>query len=141
MDAEMKEGGPGQGIALENTLGQLSDAHESKPSPGERQPTPGLRPYQRTLGNQFWVAKEAAHRSILAVLPTGGGKTCVAADIIAEAVRRGGRVLFVAHRRELTRQAADKLRDVGIEPGIIQAGFEPQPERAVQVASIATLYI
>src|SRR5215471_14132292 len=44
-------------------------------------------------------------------LPTGGGKTVVAAAIIKEAVNHGLHVLFIVHRRELVFQASAKLRD------------------------------
>ena len=47
---------------------------------------------------------------MLLVLPTGCGKTIVFANITADRVRQGDRVLILAHRGELLEQAADKLR-------------------------------
>jgi superfamily II DNA or RNA helicase len=76
----------------------------------------------------------------LVVLPTGSGKTVIVAEEIRRAVARGERVLFLCHRRELTKQAAQKLYDVGIDAGIIQAGFLRRPSERVQVASIQTLH-
>ena len=75
----------------------------------------------------------------LLVAPTGSGKTVIAAEIIRRAIARGERVLFLAHRR-LIAQAHAKLYVLGIDAGIIQAGFEPRPEQTVQVASIQTLW-
>lgn len=45
----------------------------------------------------------------LLVLPTGTGKTVVFSKITEDMVRRGERVLILAHRGELLEQAADKL--------------------------------
>jgi superfamily II DNA or RNA helicase len=73
-------------------------------------------------------------------LATGGGKTVVVAAIVAEAVAAGGRVLFIAHRRELIQQASAKLHAAGVDHGIIQAGFPTRPGERVQVASISTIY-
>lgn len=67
-----------------------------------------LRPYQQE-------AREAVHRewetrrSTLLVIPTGGGKTIIFSAIIEDCVRKGQRVLVLAHRSELLDQAADKL--------------------------------
>lgn len=47
------------------------------------------------------------HRSTLLVLPTGSGKTVVAAEIIRRSFPR--RALFLAHRKELVEQARDKI--------------------------------
>lgn len=44
------------------------------------------------------------------MLPTGCGKTIVFAKVTEDCVRRGKRVLILAHRGELLEQAADKLR-------------------------------
>lgn len=52
---------------------------------------------------------EGGHSRTLLVLPTGTGKTIVFSKIIEELVRRGERVLVMAHRGELLEQAADKL--------------------------------
>ena len=46
------------------------------------------------------------------VLPTGCGKTIVFAKITEDRVRRGDRVLILAHRGELLEQAADKIGKV-----------------------------
>lgn len=52
---------------------------------------------------------EGGHSRTLLVLPTGTGKTIVFSKIIEELVKRGERVLVMAHRGELLEQAADKL--------------------------------
>jgi len=74
------------------------------------------------------------------VMPTGGGKTIVASNIIRDAARNRKRVLVLAHRREIIAQTSQKLFAYGVPHGIIQSGFQPRPLENVQVASIQTLW-
>ena len=73
------------------------------------------------------------------VLPTGAGKTTVAAEVIRSTVARGNRAVFLVHRRELVDQAHARLREFGILAGRILAGYPERRQRPVQVASIPTL--
>ena len=50
------------------------------------------------------------YQKILLVLPTGCGKTIVFAKIVEDCVRKGERVLILAHRGELLEQAKDKIK-------------------------------
>lgn len=68
-----------------------------------------LRPYQQEARAAVWEQWEAGRDKTLLVLPTGTGKTVVFASITEDAVRKGGRVLILAHRGELLEQAADKI--------------------------------
>ena len=68
-----------------------------------------LRPYQSEARDAVLAQWETVDRTLL-VLPTGCGKTIVFAKIAEECVRRGRRVLILAHRGELLEQAADKIR-------------------------------
>lgn len=76
---------------------------------------------------------------ILAVLPTGGGKTVCFVDLARSAVAKGGRVLILAHRDDLVTSAADKLRAEGERVGVVMAGVEPDPEAPIQVCIAQTL--
>lgn len=99
-----------------------------------------LREYQEILITDARAAMRSGYRRPLLCLPTGGGKTIVAARIIAGAIERGKRVVFLAHRKELIDQASEKLEDCGIDHGIIMANhWRRKPYAPVQVASIATL--
>lgn len=69
-----------------------------------------LRPYQMEAVRAVEDRWAAGDRSTLLVQATGTGKTIVMAQVSADAVRMGGRVLVLAHRGELLEQAADKIR-------------------------------
>ena len=68
-----------------------------------------LRPYQNEAKMAVLNEWETGNAKTLLVLPTGCGKTIVFAKITEELVRRGKRVLILAHRGELLDQAADKI--------------------------------
>ena len=68
-----------------------------------------LRKYQKEAENAIFSEWEAGREKTLLVLPTGTGKTIVFAHVAAECVKRGERVLILAHRGELLTQAADKI--------------------------------
>lgn len=68
-----------------------------------------LRPYQREAKDSIFSQWENGIQKTLLVLPTGCGKTIVFAKVAEECVRRGDRVLILAHRGELLDQAADKI--------------------------------
>ena len=86
-----------------------------------------LRDYQ--IDSVEAVSKEwdvEGHKNTLLVIPTGGGKTVIFSEI-AKRESAKGRVLILAHRDELIRQAADKLYKstglfCGIEKGIESTG-------------------
>lgn len=67
-----------------------------------------LRPYQETAKKRIFEEWNAVKRTLL-VLPTGCGKTIVMAKVTEECVKRGDRVLILAHRGELLEQASDKI--------------------------------
>lgn len=69
-----------------------------------------LRPYQKEAKTAVLKEWDEGNAKTLLVLPTGTGKTIVFSSITEECVRRGERVLILAHRGELLEQAADKLK-------------------------------
>ncbi len=82
-----------------------------------------LRPYQQEAVDAVLSAADRGVTRSLIALPTGAGKTIVAAELVR---RRGGTALFLAHRDELLQQAAEKLRmampERGLEMGLVKAG-------------------
>ena len=69
-----------------------------------------LRPYQEEAKAAVFKKWSDGTKHTLLVLPTGTGKTIVFAAITEACVRRGERILILAHRGELLEQAADKIR-------------------------------
>lgn len=68
-----------------------------------------LRPYQQEAKEAIFKQWDSGVLKTLLVLPTGCGKTIVFAKVTEDCVRRGDRVLILAHRGELLEQAADKI--------------------------------
>lgn len=100
-----------------------------------------LRPYQHRAIAAIRQAAAQGARAILAVSPTGSGKTTIASELVRRAVERGARVLWLAHRAELVEQAFDRLELFGLQAGVIAAApTRPcNPFLPVQVAMIQTL--
>ena len=90
---------------------------------------PELRPYQIDVIAEFHSRVESGRRRIILVAPTGSGKTIIGAEIIREKARARKPVLVLAHRREIITQTSEKLHDLGIVHGIIQAGLSRPPAR------------
>ena len=99
-----------------------------------------LRDYQLTGEQQIRERIRAGYRRVLYVLPTGGGKTTVAASIIHQARGKGSKIVFLAHRKELIDQASARLDGLGVHHGIIMADHPRSNNAPVQVASIQTLH-
>lgn len=81
------------------------------------------------------------HQRAADVLPTGTGKSVIIGGIAERWVaERGSRVLSIAHRDELIRQNANKIRMVAphLRVGIVKAG-EDQTTHPVISASVQTL--
>lgn len=99
-----------------------------------------LRPYQAAAIDGLRSAIGRGKKRVLLCLPTGGGKTTVAAEVIRGAVAKGRRVFFLAHRRELIDQCSKRLDLYGIDHGVVMANHNRfRPWAPVQVASVPTL--
>jgi DNA repair protein RadD len=98
-----------------------------------------LRPYQQQLVTEIRGQYQLGHRSVLAVLPTGGGKTYIFSHIAQAAARKGNRVCILVHRAELLDQASRSLSGMDVPHGIIAANRGMDLSHAVQVASVQTV--
>jgi superfamily II DNA or RNA helicase len=98
-----------------------------------------LRDYQTADIERIRDAFRGGAKAPLYQLSTGGGKTVVFAHVIKSAVAKGTRTLVLAHRRELIKQASNKLTALGVPHGIIAAGQDRDHDAQVIVASIQTV--
>jgi superfamily II DNA or RNA helicase len=80
-----------------------------------------LRPYQQAAVQDIRQAFTQRHRSVLFVLPTGGGKTTIFSHITEQTAARGNRVCVLVHRQELLRQASASLDQMGVPHGLVAA--------------------
>ena len=96
-----------------------------------------LRDYQSDAVNAVVTAVRDGKRRQLIVLPTGAGKTLVAAAL---SQRTKGRTLFLCHRDELVRQALEKFRIVWPDADIgVVKGPQNEPDRRIVIASVQSL--
>ena len=77
------------------------------------------------------------------VVPTGGGKSLLCAELARGAIENGLRVMVLAHRKELLEQNAEKIRALlpGVSIGIYSAGLKSKDTTDdVIVAGIQSVY-
>jgi superfamily II DNA or RNA helicase len=98
-----------------------------------------LRPYQTELITAIRLQYQLGHRKVLAVLPTGAGKTVCFSHIAQAAAKKGNRICILVHRAELLDQASRSLSNMSVQHGLIQANRAMDLSAPVQVASVQTL--
>jgi DNA repair protein RadD len=103
-----------------------------------------LRSYQQAAVDAVYEHLRSRDDNPVVVLPTGAGKSLVLAKIAADAVQLwGGRVLILAHVKELLEQNAAKVRALCPElpVGIYSAGLKRRDTATpVLVAGIQSIY-
>ena len=109
-----------------------------------RMQTMELRPYQREAVEAVYNHLREKKNNPCVVLPTGTGKSLVIGQIAKDAVTLwNGRVLILAHVKELLEQNADKVRRLcpDLPIGIYSAGLKSRnTEEPVIVAGIQSVY-
>jgi DNA repair protein RadD len=103
-----------------------------------------LRPYQREAVDAVYEFLRTRDGNPCVVIPTAGGKTPILATICRDAVQMWtGRVLILAHVKELLEQAAETLQLVApdLPVGIYSAGLKRRDlGYAVTIAGIQSIY-
>ncbi len=101
------------------------------------------RPYQDKAVREVLSLYDDGARKMLLHLPTGAGKTIIATLIIERLLPLidAGKVLFIAHRKELLDQTAEKLKQhlPGLAISIDQGARRADPAAQVIIASIQSL--
>ncbi len=103
-----------------------------------------LRDYQQSAIDAVYAHLRERDDNPLIVIPTGGGKTPVIASICSDAVEQWqGRVLVLAHVKELLAQTVSKLDAVapGLGVGVYSAGLgRRELTHAVTIAGIQSIW-
>lgn len=105
-----------------------------------------LRPYQQEAVDAIYRHLRERDDNPVCVIPTAGGKSLVMAQLCRDAVGRwGGRVLILAHVKELLEQTRDKIQKVAPEmwmkTGVYSAGLKSRDtEHPIVVAGIQSIY-
>ena len=103
-----------------------------------------LRPYQQAAVDAVYEHLRSKETNPCVVLPTGTGKSLVLAQIAKDAIEKwNGRVLILAHVKELLEQNADKIRKLcpELKIGIYSAGLRSRDTtEQVIVAGIQSVY-
>lgn len=103
-----------------------------------------LRPYQQEAVNAVYAHLRNQASNPCVVLPTGTGKSLVLAQIAKDAATRWqGRIIILAHVKELLEQNADKIRRLcpSVEIGVYSAGLNAREKtQPVIVAGIQSVY-
>ena len=84
-----------------------------------------LRDYQQDLLGRAQAALAEPKSSVMLQLPTGGGKTCIAAALLSDWLHGGRKAVWLTHRRELAGQTEEMLRDAGV-PASANIYWTPQ---------------
>jgi len=84
------------------------------------------RYYQTAANNAVWRYLSEQQGNPLIVLPTGAGKSISIAMLVQQTLAFGGRVIVLAHRKELLQQNAEKIRTLlpDVQVGIYSAGLK-----------------
>lgn len=101
------------------------------------------RYYQSAANAAVWQYLSSETGNCLVVLPTGAGKSLLAALLIEQALKFDGRVIVLAHRKELLQQNADEIRGMipGVDVGVYSAGLNSRDTgNAVAVCGIQSIY-
>lgn len=78
-----------------------------------------LRDYQREAVERVYNSWNAGNRNVLAVLPTGAGKSVIMSDVVKEFTNRNKHCAVIAHRNELVSQMSCHLARAGVVHRII----------------------
>ena len=99
---------------------------------------PILRPYQSALMQAIRAAWAAGHRNVLALAPTGAGKTLLIADAV---VQHRGVSCLIAHRSNLVSQLSMMLARCGIRHRLICSAKDARIISQMHVAEFGVSYV
>ena len=102
-----------------------------------------LRQYQQNVIKDVYSLYKKGIKSVLVYAPTGSGKTFIASQIIADALNKGRKVLFLVHRTRLIEQTIKTLREKysisQFDIGVISPEYSPAYHCPIQIAMVQTI--
>ena len=103
-----------------------------------------LRPYQSDAVDSVYRHLREKDTNPCVVIPTAGGKSLCIAQVAKDAVKKwNGRVMILAHVKELVEQNAGKLKSIcpDLPVGVYSAGLDSRDtQQPVVVAGIQSVY-
>ena len=100
-----------------------------------------LRPYQSELVEQVRQAWRQGYKAPCIVLPCGGGKSCIVAEMARRTTFGGKRVLFLVHRRELVEQIRATMLRWGVDMRLCEVGMVQTVTRRLKKTPAPSLII
>lgn len=97
-----------------------------------------LHGFQERFLGDIRTALRGGARSVLAVAPTGSGKTVVMCHIARGIYEAGQSLLIVVHRDELVDQTSRRLASLGVPHGRLNADTDTRDGNRVVIATIQT---
>ena len=82
-----------------------------------------LRPYQKELTEQVYNSWNSGYKAPCIVLPCGGGKSVIIAEIAKQFTEQYKNVLFLVHRKELCEQITSTFAEWGVKMEYCQIGM------------------
>ena len=74
-----------------------------------------LRDYQQDLlAKMYQILAGSPAARVMVQLPTGGGKTCIAGELLSGCLNGGRKAVLLTHRRELATQTEGMLHEAGV---------------------------
>ncbi len=97
-----------------------------------------LRDYQRELMLRAETVLGPDKARVMMQLPTGGGKTIIAAHLLDNLIRNGRKAVWLTHRKELADQTCGMLTAAHIPPSLMLDGILAQLRRPSAEGSLSS---
>lgn len=100
-----------------------------------------LYDYQENLIKQVQLSWRSGKRKPCIVLPCGGGKSVICADMAKRTTDNGRNVLFLVHRQELCEQIENTFKAYGVDMGLCTVGMVQTITRHIERVDKPSLII
>ncbi len=98
-----------------------------------------LKPSQQKVKSALYQAIKDGNERVLVVAPCAWGKTIFASSVIADAIKKNRKCLFIVHAEVLIAQTLNALARFGLNTGVIAGSYKENRTADVQVATVQAL--